>query len=421
MSAEIDGHEWRGALLMIILVLMCTVGVVHGAQLLVSSDVEDEAFAVLLSQVLGSEVHVLTLEDPRSRFLLGNYWFLMRYDAVYLPDLNSVWSYGGGITEAEWETLLSYVRDGGVLLVGLNTLAGSDRLDAFERGARLTVSFISIGGPVPLIYGSYRVLLNGTYGLLSVQPAVRYHVVAKYWTGMPAVVVMRLGKGSLIVAGFNVVKETVENGKYELLLPIKGAVDMALSMREQPSGALWRFAVAVLGAMTPIEAGVGAFFILIGLFLLLARAGLLPFLFTLGAVKLFSPIVCRALDRRWPYAELVDLLPTRLSTFRMLTGRTWRWYLAVLTVSKHAFLVWDNEYFVMSRDPNRLGELGERYMYALNVISERKAIYVSHLAALLGISYELALRIAKDLARLDLVRLRKDPVDMIVYYTGGHR
>ncbi len=401
--------------------IIVAVNVAGAAQLFVSSDVEDDVFAVLLSERLGTEMHVLVLEDPRSRFMLGNYWFLARYDVVYLLDLNSAWSYGGGLTEAEWETVMDYVRDGGVAVVGLNTVVGSSDVDAFRRAARVDVRHITIEGTVPLTYGDAEIQLNGTYGLLEVYPAVRHAIIARHWSGAPAIVVMELGRGALVVVGFNAVKEAVENGKLDLLSPIVDSVYVALRTREGPEGPLRPALAAVLGSLSPLEIAVVAFFAIIGVSLVLARVGLLPFIFTLGVVKLFSPIVCRSLDRRGPYAEIIDLLPTRLSTFRALVGRAWRWYLAALTVSGHALLVWDGEYFVMSRDPNRLGELGGRYADALVILSERRAIYLAHMAALLGVSYDMALRMAKDLARLNVVTLRKHPVDLIVYYVADRK
>jgi hypothetical protein len=250
--------------------------------LFVCSDIGD----VTLANSFGSDVDILylgkDLPDDRSR--LSNLLYLSRYDEIWIPDLNVEWTKGGRLNEDEINTLMEYVRSGGILVIGLNTYvqSWSRKLDELLgiRVMRLEKP-PKDGESWDIVYKGRVYQYNDTYQAVVVR-TIHAEVLATYRDGYPAITLNHYGSGVAVLMTFNPVKGYT-NGDSSLLEVYRAVSSRALLERLHPPSVgvtieVWIFLKEFL--LNPVILGLFIFFILE----LLAYFGFMP----LGLTVLFA-------------------------------------------------------------------------------------------------------------------------------------
>jgi hypothetical protein len=183
--------------------------------LVVCSDINDVMFANNLATITNSSVDILYLgiDLPDDRSKLSDPTYLIKYDEIWIPDLNVQWTEGGRLTREEVEALSNYVMNGGILVLGLNTYTQSWNRKLEEiTGTRI----IRIEKPETdssewdIIFNGRFYLYNDTYQTVIVSP-YRARVLANYSNGLPAITLSHYGSGVGVLITFNPVEELIEH------------------------------------------------------------------------------------------------------------------------------------------------------------------------------------------------------------------
>lgn len=181
--------------------------------LVVCSDVEDVMFANSLE--LGNfsvDIIYLGKDLPGDRSKLSDLAYLLGYDEVWIPDLNTEWTIGGRLTDKEVHVLSEYVRRGGVLIIGLNTYVQSwSRFLEGIVGSRILRIELSknFSSDWYIVYKDKIYPYNITYQAVIVS-VYRGEVVARYRNGYPAIIFSKYGDGVGALMTFNPVIAFVE-------------------------------------------------------------------------------------------------------------------------------------------------------------------------------------------------------------------
>ncbi len=216
---------------LVVLVLSCTLtastasgGYPRLHVLVVATDFADAVFAGCLAGGLGvpekARVDLLYIskdnpDAPSLRSSLSRLDVLLGYDAVVVPDFNTAYAYGGRLTVEEARALIEYVRRGGVLVVGMNTLIQSwSPIIANNLGVMLAgiVSAQTDTEALDINWSGAWISYNDTYGALEAIALEGTQVVARFARGAPAVTVSRCGHGYLVALLYNPVRLAVEQG-----------------------------------------------------------------------------------------------------------------------------------------------------------------------------------------------------------------
>lgn len=399
--------------------------------LVVCSDPEDVMFANTLGAEGNFTVDVLYLgrDLPDDRSLLSNELYLIKYDEIWIPDLNAGLTEGGRLNREETSALAEYVRRGGVLVLGLNTYTQSwSRTLERITGTRL----MRIEKPEEasdewnLVFEGRVYPYNATYQVAVVTP-YRAQVLARYSNGLPAVTLSRYGRGVGVLMTFNPVKELVEYNP-EIIDVYVHVANIALSERsgkpEIPAGeAVLLKLERVL--LHPVFLGVLVFVLLE----IMAYLGFLPFSVTVIFAVPLLPF-SRFLLGRAPYSAILEIV-------RMLRGvtlgnladeigrspRRLKFPLALLFLKKQISVIdlspfGFKDVLVVLRGLEGDGVAAwaiEVYPRMMEIIASNPGIGVIDLARQVNMPPYDVLRLLRELSRYGVVELRKIVVDYEVY------
>ncbi|WP_456453476.1 hypothetical protein [Thermococcus sp.] len=284
----------------------------HVNVLVVCSDVNDVMFANSLGAEGGFNVDILYLgkDLPDDRSKLSDVLYLIRYDEIWIPDLNSELTYGGRLKRSEIAALRKYVKTGGILVLGMNTYTQSWSR-SFEEitGAKL----IRVEKPERydgwnIFYENQTYRYNATYQTIVVKP-YRAEVIAKYLNGLPAVTLSKFGRGIGVLLTFNPVINCNPN-----LTKLYLAVSYIALNRRDSLPSLSKEEILVIKTkrilLHPVSIGIIVFLTLE----LMAYLGLLPFKITVVLSVLFLPF-SEFLLKKLPYRGILE-------TVRVLRGVT---------------------------------------------------------------------------------------------------
>ena len=399
--------------------------------LVVCSDPEDVMFANTLGAEGNFTVDVLYLgrDLPDDRSLLSNELYLIKYDEIWIPDLNSEWTYGGRLTRDEIAALGEYVKRGGILVLGLNTYTQSWSR-TFERitGSRL----MRVEKPKKtseewdLVFKGKVYPYNATYQVAIVSP-YRAQVLAQYSNGLPAITLSRYGRGVGVLMTFNPVKELVEYNPTIIDVYVYLATTVLSERSGKPEIPLYEALIIKLERtfLHPIFLGV----LILVVLEILAYLGFVPFSVTVISAIPFLPF-SEFLLRKEPYS-------TTLETVRILRGvtltnlageigktpRRLKFPLAVLFLKRQISLIdlsslGFNDTLVVLRGLEAEGVAAwaiEVYPKMMEKIANNPGIGVIDLARQVNMPPYDVLRLLRELSRYGVVELRKIVVDYEVY------
>ncbi|KSW12038.1 hypothetical protein CF15_04465 [Pyrodictium occultum] len=445
-------------------ILACSVSAASAAggpgrprsMLVVASDFDDILWARSIADsaaAAGLQVDVRVLYLSKSypsagaeRARLSDPAFLWRYDAVLIPDLNRLFTYGGRLTPAEIEALAEYVRGGHLLFIGMNTFVQHwHPLLESMAGARVAgVASSSADTPLyDIVYRGRVYAYNDTYGAMHLEPQGA-RVLAAFQEGHPAILANRYGRGVVVTAAFNPVKAVVSQGNgAEMAGLLAGIVveEMQAVTPEPPparhrvKAVLHNAALALLRPFGRVAAAAGG-----GLPGALAAAALVAFPAYLAllaaslaclAPRRIRLLVLRPLARlykpREMDARIVELLrdsgPMSLEELAARLGAGWRRLCRRLTLLELRGAVASvpearGRLYVYPEDlPAALLAVDPLYEEIARLAAREPGVTVHEIAARLSIPPGAVLKACRRLAGYGLLELRKSLFEYEVYPT----
>ncbi len=303
--------------------------------LLVASDVDDVAVGWSLAGRLNSlgwnvTVDILYLNEDYEgargdRARLSDPLFLSGFDQFWLPDLNADRMAGGRLTDGELGTLLSKVREGRGVLLGLNTLTQhwSETMQELSGvtivGLRRSGGAGGVGPGLSAAPGSglppgTEVWYNWSLGFAELSAPPGSEILASAPGGRPAVVLADVGRGYSVVCPLNFVAAYAQSDRADPLLDVLAA---ALSLGAsghsvEEVGPLERLAelVSSFDPTNPVHLAVSAGLAYAAL-LDAAVLGVLPYELTRLVFLPLRRVVCRVMSGREATRRILELIMRR--------------------------------------------------------------------------------------------------------------
>lgn len=429
---EIEMRVKTSLILILILFLSQAtyVSAFRGRLLVVCSDAQDVMFANSLG-LKGFDVDILYLgkDLPGDRSKLSSLAYLVKYDEIWIPDLNVKWTDGGRLTKKETKVLSEYVNRGGVLVIGLNTYAQSWSRSLEEiTGTRL----LRIETPKTdseewdIVYEGKEYAYNGTYQTVVVN-VYRGEVIARYKNGLPAITVSKFGNGVGVLLTFNPVKELVEyNPDIIELYPEIGlkALDERSSPPNLSRGAL--FALQIKELLTnPLFISL----LLLVVLEILGYLGLISLGITILLAVPFLPF-SKLLLKSHKYKKIIETVTTfrgitltELSQETGITKRRLKFPIACLILNHriaHVNLrsLGESETLIVLKGLEGEGVASwavRRYPRLMEIIANTPGITIIDLAHRINMPPYDVLRLMRELSKYGVVEVRKMVVDYEVY------
>jgi len=399
--------------------------------LVVCSDLGDVMFANSLSTngTLNVDVLYLGKDLPDDRSHLSDVLYLVNYDEIWIPDFNSELTYGGRLTRDEINALRTYVKNGGILVLGMNTYTQSWS-KPFEEitGNRI----IRVEKPAEdsnrwdIVYNNRVYKYNDIHQVVVVNP-YRAEVFAKYVNGLPAVTVSKFGRGVGVLITFNPVKEVLELNP-EIMALYLDVSSRALSERSSPPSLSEReiFIIKVKRVLLhPLFLGLLAFLVAE----VLAYFGVLPFNVTVLLAFPLLPL-SEFLLKWYPYREITKTIRflrgitlSELGQELRMKKRRLKFLLALLILRGHINIIdltplGMNDVLVILKGLEAEGVASwavRRYPRLMEIIANNPGVGVIELAHRVNMPPYDVLKLLRELSRYEVVELRKIVVDYEVY------
>ena len=424
--------------------------------LVVASDFDDIVWARSIEHNLHnigvqSDMSILYLSydypsASTERAKLKDLGFLWRYDAVLIPDLNKLYTYGGRLRQEEIRALIRYVQGGHVLFIGMNTIVQNWHPFLEEAAGAKVVGIVSGMTDTSLydiVYGGKVFSYNDTFGIVRLKPS-GCQVIATFKTADPAITINSYGRGVVVIAAFNPVKAVLNqpNGKEiaELIarviveslvraspspLPASYKVrETLISMASKPLKILEELATKAGGGL--LGATVVAALVAFTAYLALLIASILCVVPRRARLVLVKPIAryipLNSLDTR-----IIEMVrnegPLTLHEISLKAGihpRKLCWRLTLLEARKYIVSIpmpEDRAYACMEDLPRALLAANPLFDKIASLVLNEPGITVHEIAARLSIPLDAAFKACKELAVHGIIELRKTLIEYEAYPT----
>lgn len=422
--------------------------------LVVASDLDDVIWARSIAHSLYNmgiqvDMSILYLNNDypsarTERARLKDLGFLWHYDAVLIPDLNKLYTYGGRLRQEEIRALIRYTRGGHVLFMGMNTIVQNwHPLLEEAAGARIVgiASSMIDTSLYDIVYGGRVYSYNDTFDAVRLKPS-GCQVIATFETRDPAITVNSYGRGVVVIAAFNPVKAVLNQYNGEEMAELMARVIAESLARASPGPLPASYKareILVSTASKPLKiledlaakAGGG---------LLGATVAVALVAFTAYIVLLIASILC--IVPRWarlvlvkPIAKYIPLNSLDSHIIEMIRGegpltlheismkasihpRRLCWRLTLLEAKKHIVSIPVPEgtaYAYVEDLPLALLATNPLFDKIASLVLSEPGITVHEIAVRLSIPLDAALKACKELAAHGVIELRKVLVEYEAY------
>jgi ribosomal protein S25 len=423
--------------------------------LVVASDIDDVFWAHRVQEALKAKgidvsVDVLYLwknypSAPSERRKLSSTEFLWRYDAVLLPDLNEKWMYGGRLTPKETRKLLLYASRGHLVLIGMNTIV-QNWYAGLEKAAGIRITGVTGAKNdtwlFDVVYQGRIYGYNDTLGAVLVEPTSAVVVARFRYEQKPAITINKYGDGIVAFTAFNVVEAVVfqRNGDEFANLVADILAPLIMELKPLPPPSSYMLKKRLEGILdSPIRpfaslyravgGGILGILIVLALAAIMIYTVLLVLAYTcmLGpekGAKILKPFLASkklslyekkiTLILSEEIAQSMEELASRLGIKQRVVCRV---LTQLLARNQVAVIKADGVTYYALRDRAHLALVMSNPVYQriVELIDREPGITVHEVAARLGIPFDTALKLCKELASKGVIEMRKVMLEYELY------